>query len=260
MSSLRSEVVAFPPTVAVPVILTTPVAVITPIPPPLSVPLPVVSSLRVALSAPLQEAPSSPPGSPSEASDVVLSKRKRVDVDRKERHNTTERKGRQKINSEIAMLRELLPEIQSSTTPKASILQCAVDNLKRLQSLAYQLLNSNVQLKEENKRLWAEVNRLRSCMQPQDTFINDILEQKLLGEDPAADLGMGIYAATSAPGVFPQPVTSLPAPSASQVAQTPVYEVIEGPSSPPAQKSSQPAYYQMPSSFPTSGRGIWCFS
>jgi len=74
------------------------------------------------------------------------------------------------------MLKELLPEIQNSAAPKASILQCAVDNLKRLQTLAYQLLNSNMQLKEENKKLWAEVNRLRSCLNPHDSFICDILD------------------------------------------------------------------------------------
>lgn len=75
------------------------------------------------------------------------SKRKRSEQERRDRHNDTERKGRQKINSEISSLKELLPELQNAVSPKANVLQCAVDNIKRLQTLCQQLLNTNMHLK-----------------------------------------------------------------------------------------------------------------
>jgi len=110
------------------------------------------------------------------------SKRKRSEQERRDRHNDTERKGRQKINSEITALKELLPELQNAVSPKANVLQCAVDNIKRLQSLCQQLLNTNMNMKDENKKLWAEVNRLRAVLNPHDSLLCEILEQKL-GQD-----------------------------------------------------------------------------
>jgi len=110
-------------------------------------------------------------------------KRKRSEQERRERHNDTERKGRQKINSEILLLKDLLPELQNAAAPKANVLQCAVDNLKRLQALCQTLLTTNLQLKDENKKLWVEVNRLRSIINPHDSLLCEILEQKLGQQD-----------------------------------------------------------------------------
>jgi len=118
-----------------------------------------------------------------ERSSRIGSKRKRSEQERRDRHNDTERKGRQKINSEITALKDLLPELQNSVSPKANVLQCAVDNIKRLQTLCQQLLNTNLHLKDENKKLWVEVNRLRSIINPHDSLLCEILEQKLGQQD-----------------------------------------------------------------------------
>jgi len=110
-------------------------------------------------------------------------KRKRTEQERRDRHNDTERKGRQKINNEINSLKELLPELQNSVSPKANVLQCAVENIQRLQQLCQQLLNTNIHLKDENKKLWAEVNRLRAVLNPHDSLLCEIIEQKLGQQD-----------------------------------------------------------------------------
>jgi hypothetical protein len=123
------------------------------------------------------------PPPPRERSSRSGSKRKRSEQERRDRHNDTERKGRQKINSEITALKELLPELQNAVSPKANVLQCAVDNIKRLQSLCQQLLNTNMNMKDENKKLWAEVNRLRAVLNPHDSLLCEILEQKLGQQD-----------------------------------------------------------------------------
>jgi len=115
----------------------------------------------------------------SERSSRSSGKRKRSEQERRDRHNDTERKGRQKINNEINSLKDLLPELQNAVSPKANVLQCAVDNIKRLQALCQQLLNTNMHLKDENKKLWAEVNRLRAVLNPHDSLLCEILEQKL---------------------------------------------------------------------------------
>jgi len=115
----------------------------------------------------------------------IGAKRKRSEQERRDRHNDTERKGRQKINGEITALKDLLPELQNSVSPKANVLQCAVDNIKRLQTLCQQLLNTNLHLKDENKKLWVEVNRLRSVINPHDSLLCEILEQKLGQQDGA---------------------------------------------------------------------------
>jgi len=38
-------------------------------------------------------------------------------------------------------------------------------------------------LKDENKKLWAEVNRLRAVLNPHDSLLCEILEQKLGQQD-----------------------------------------------------------------------------
>jgi len=111
---------------------------------------------------------SSPPQSPKS------NKRKRSDQERREKHNDTERKGRQKINNEIKVLKALLPELQNSAAPKVSVLQCAVDTLKRKTEHFNSLMTKFSHLREENEILHLELNRLRQlhaggCLPPPPT-------------------------------------------------------------------------------------------
>ncbi|PRP82035.1 hypothetical protein PROFUN_03725 [Planoprotostelium fungivorum] len=84
-------------------------------------------------------------------------------IDKKRRHQATEQKGRQKINLQILDLKNLLPECRSVPTTKASVLECATSSLRRLQSLSVTLTNQNKSLLRENKKLHAELNRLREA-------------------------------------------------------------------------------------------------
>jgi len=133
-------------------------------------------------------------------------KRKRSEQERRDRHNDTERKGRQKINNEIQSLKELLPELQNAVSPKANVLQCAVDNIQRLQGLCQQLLSTSMHLKEENKKLWAEVNRLRAVLNPHDSLLCEILEQKLGQQDS----GFAFPGPLAPPPVAPASTMSVP--------------------------------------------------
>eukprot|EP00026_Physarum_polycephalum_P006436 Phypoly_transcript_06478.p1 GENE.Phypoly_transcript_06478~~Phypoly_transcript_06478.p1 ORF type:complete len:492 (+),score=100.01 Phypoly_transcript_06478:230-1705(+) len=120
-------------------------------------------------SGPALPPPLSPPSSPSSNSSSPPSsprgsKRRRSDQERREKHNDTERKGRQKINSEIKVLKSLLPELQNSAAPKVSVLQCAVDTLKRRTEYATSVQQQNAHLRDENKSLKAEIARLQHLL------------------------------------------------------------------------------------------------
>jgi len=149
-----------------------------------------------------------PPRERERTSRGIGGKRKRSEQERRDRHNDTERKGRQKINNEITSLKDLLPELQNAVSPKANVLQCAVDNIKRLQALCQQLLNTNMHLKDENKKLWAEVNRLRAVLNPHDSLLCEILEQKLGQQDS----GFAFPGPLAPPPVAPVSAMTVPIP------------------------------------------------
>jgi len=71
----------------------------------------------------------------------------------------TEQRGRNKINAQITELKNLLPECKYVTTTKASVLECTVNSLKRLQVLGNQLMQSNKKLQQENRRLRQELQK-----------------------------------------------------------------------------------------------------
>lgn len=62
-------------------------------------------------------------------------KKRRRQEDLKKKHNITSQKGRQKINEAIQTLKSMLsPDMSSTDSNKASILQCAISSLDRLRS------------------------------------------------------------------------------------------------------------------------------
>jgi len=102
----------------------------------------------------------------------------------------TEQKGRARINLQILDLKNLLPECRFVPTTKASVLECASASLRRLQNLSASLSTQNKNLTRENKRLHAELNRLRDSgvfvqnitMTQEDTLLDDVdLNNDFLG-------------------------------------------------------------------------------
>jgi len=141
-----------------------------------------------------RQAQDSPPSSPPE----------NVASERKRRHKLTEQRGRQKINSQINELKDLLPECKYVITTKASVLECAINSLKRLQSVCNQLVSTNKKLQQENKWLRQELERIGTPknMMP---MIDPELDQAQLGEAAlqAQDTGIG---APELPTTFTQPL------------------------------------------------------
>jgi len=81
-------------------------------------------------------------------------------TEKKRKHKETEQRGRDKINQQILQLKSLLPECKYVMTTKASVLECTVSSLKRLQTLCSQLMFSNKRLQKENRALRSELERI----------------------------------------------------------------------------------------------------
>ena len=69
---------------------------------------------------------------------------------RKESHNATEQKRRQRINEKMKELQTLLPG-SDPNADKATVLNAAIDHIKRLQAETEQLLSKKHQLERANQ-------------------------------------------------------------------------------------------------------------
>jgi len=130
---------------------------------------------------------------PDEIMDFPSSK-----YDKKRRHQVTEQKGRQKINVQILDLKNLLPECKFVPTTKASVLECASSTIRRLHSLSSTLTTQNKALVRDNRKLLAELNRLResgvfvqniTCEEGVEDLYGDASvspDQLFLGNSPVA--------------------------------------------------------------------------
>jgi len=78
---------------------------------------------------------------------------------RKESHNATEQKRRQRINEKMKELQELLPG-SDPNADKATVLNAAIDHIKRLQTDADQLAAKKHQLERANQELQEENEQL----------------------------------------------------------------------------------------------------
>lgn len=70
---------------------------------------------------------------------------------RKESHNATEQKRRQRINDKMNELKELLPGCREAPVDKATILNEAIDFIRKLQSDAEALTLRKVELERQNQ-------------------------------------------------------------------------------------------------------------
>jgi hypothetical protein len=83
---------------------------------------------------------------------------------RREMHNATEKRRREKINSKIAELRDLIPSAKNFGNNKSSVLQTAVEHIKQLNANYNQLLAANRQLQETNTQLLNELRELHRLL------------------------------------------------------------------------------------------------
>jgi len=89
--------------------------------------------------------------------------KKQAPVPEKKRkiHKTSEQKGRQRINAQINILKNMLPECASVVTTKAYILERAVDTLRRLEMAVDQMENFNKKIAKENHKMSLECEKQR---------------------------------------------------------------------------------------------------
>jgi hypothetical protein len=88
-------------------------------------------------------------------------KRKRTD-DMRQRHNIISQKGRQKINDQIMLLKRILPECRDVECNKASILNCAVRTLEKFNLYQAQVVQANMLLERENRKLLKIIEKLEA--------------------------------------------------------------------------------------------------
>lgn len=177
-----------------------------------------------------------------------------VVTDKKRKHKLTEQKGRQKINDQINELKSLLPECRYVNTTKASILECAVNSLKRMQSVGNQLIVANKKLMRENKRLRTELEKfdpnvasswdINDLDAPEEPIPNLAISNSLGSLNDLLNDGMG-----SSPNMDPylSPVEFSSMPNSSPPTSSPPIPFAYVPSQPPMDNSSD--FSSSPSSF-----------
>lgn len=171
--------------------------------------------------------------------------------DKKRKHKLTEQKGRQKINDQINELKSLLPECRYVNTTKASILECAVNSLKRMQAVGNQLILANKKLMKENKRLRSELEKfdpniastwdLNELDAPEEPIPNLALSNSLnsiseflhdgIGSSPSIDPYLSPVEFSSMPNSSP-PTSSPPIPFTYMPPQMPIDNSSDFSSSP----------------------------
>jgi hypothetical protein len=80
----------------------------------------------------------------------------------RQRHNIISQKGRQKINDQIMLLKRILPECRDVECNKASILNCAVRTLEKFNLYQAQVMQANVLLERENRKLLKIIEKLEA--------------------------------------------------------------------------------------------------
>jgi len=98
-----------------------------------------------------------------ESAPIVLPENSNYEVSenvRKEMHNAVEKRRRDKINTTITELKDLVPNCHQLASNKASILQHAAEYIKTLTNNNTELQLSNNKLQEQNNQLLTELTEL----------------------------------------------------------------------------------------------------
>jgi len=103
----------------------------------------------------------------------MKARRKRKSEEEKEKHNKISRKGRQKINDQINLLKTLLPECKSVECNKAIILQNAVKAIEKYQYCYKYLMQYNQMLENENAKLSMLISKLSINHIPSQTQFDE---------------------------------------------------------------------------------------
>jgi len=79
-------------------------------------------------------------------------------------HNATEKRRREKINTKINELRELIPHCKNYGTNKAAVLNHTVEYIKQINGNYAQMVATNRQLQETNAQLLSELRELHKLL------------------------------------------------------------------------------------------------
>jgi len=83
---------------------------------------------------------------------------------RKEMHNATEKRRREKINTKINELRDLIPQCKIYGANKAAVLNHTVEYIKQINSNYTQLMATNRQLQDTNAQLLVELREMHRIL------------------------------------------------------------------------------------------------
>ncbi len=87
-----------------------------------------------------------------------------LDANRKELHNATEKRRREKINNKIGELREIIPAAKNFGSNKACVLQSTVEHIKSLNNTYSTLMQTNRQLQDTNGQLLNELREMHRLL------------------------------------------------------------------------------------------------
>jgi len=87
-----------------------------------------------------------------------------IGEERKEMHNATEKRRREKINTKINELRDLIPQCKNYGANKAAVLNHTVEYIKQINSNYAQLMSTNRQLQDTNAQLVAELREMHRIL------------------------------------------------------------------------------------------------
>jgi len=96
---------------------------------------------------------------------------------RKELHNATEKRRREKINTKLDELKQLIPHCKNTTAQKAAILSQAIEYIKTLVTSYNEQVELNKKLQDTNNVLHSELKELHQSMWQRDKIFLSNLQQ-----------------------------------------------------------------------------------
>eukprot|EP01097_Dermamoeba_algensis_P000259 TRINITY_DN1095_c0_g1_i1.p1 TRINITY_DN1095_c0_g1~~TRINITY_DN1095_c0_g1_i1.p1 ORF type:complete len:192 (+),score=50.75 TRINITY_DN1095_c0_g1_i1:177-752(+) len=96
---------------------------------------------------------------------------------RKELHNATEKRRREKINTKLEELKQLIPHCKNTTAQKAAILSQAIEYIKTLVTSYNEQVELNKKLQDTNNLLHSELKELHQSLWQRDKIFLSNLQQ-----------------------------------------------------------------------------------